>query len=159
MSPNSQDPIETNPTQNSTPPPPRNRFVGERGAYRGHYHLKPFLESIERRGLAVPRDLAKEFGWPRSSLSYTFGRLIKEGKIAKVGAGRSTRYRVTTPEEKEAAWQARWANKKQRRPYRFINRARPQPETPVDPRAVEMTQVEGPTPGGLKGLFKKWLKG
>jgi biotin operon repressor len=50
--------------------------------------------AIQSRGEAVPGNLAVELGVSRSTLAYNINRLLKEGRIERLGGGRSIRYRV-----------------------------------------------------------------
>jgi hypothetical protein len=85
---------------NAGEPAPKPRWIPKKkGGNKLKYDLIDLLESIERRGEAVPGDLAKEFGWARSSLTYALKLLLKRKKIVKIGGGRSTRYRVATKDD------------------------------------------------------------
>ncbi|HEY5040221.1 MAG TPA: winged helix-turn-helix domain-containing protein, partial [bacterium] len=64
--------------------------------YGGRAHL---LKAIEQKGEAIPGDLARELGWSRSTLAHNLAKLQAKGKIVRMGGGRSTRYRVVTPDE------------------------------------------------------------
>jgi hypothetical protein len=57
------------------------------------------FEAIQRRGEAIPADLAQELGWARSTLAYNLNKLQTKGKIVRRGNGPSTRYRVTSTDE------------------------------------------------------------
>jgi predicted HTH transcriptional regulator len=50
--------------------------------------------AIQSRGEAVPGDLAAELTVSRSTLAYNLNRLVKKGRIERLGGGRSIRYRV-----------------------------------------------------------------
>jgi len=60
----------------------------------GWQDLNILLAAIERRGEAVPSELAAELGQSRSTLAYNLNRLVKKGRIERLGGGRSIRYRA-----------------------------------------------------------------
>jgi|GEM_PF-3986406 len=153
------DPIEP-PENNPNPADPiaqsYERFRKRRGGYRNHYTFEKFLAFIESKGEATPGDLAKEFGWARSSLSYTFNRLIKEGKIVRLGGGRSIRYRVTTQEEKDAHWKAKWAKKSANSSAPSVNTT-PPAAAPAEPPPVDKPPEQGILHKGWRSWIRKVL--
>ncbi len=130
------------------PAPKPTRQSQKRGGYRSHWELDKLVEFIKQRGEAVPSEMAKEFGWARSTLTYTLMRLLKTKRIIRMGGGRSIRYRVATPEDLA-------------------------PKAPVPSQTNELSQQPPmaaiPEPGrkpsktslflGFKDLLKKVLKG
>jgi hypothetical protein len=156
--PDSTEPTESDPNAGDPASQPYERLRKERGAYRSYIHLNPFVAAIERRGEATPGELAQEFGWARSSLSYTFKRLIEKGQIVRIGAGRSIRYRVTTREEKETWLQDRYAKHRQKESLQTAETA-PPAINPGEPAPVEKPKDSGLLPGGLRNLFKNLFTG
>jgi hypothetical protein len=127
----------SNPTTEEQEPAPKfSRLRQKRGAYRSYQELRKLQEFINQRGEAVPSEMAEEFGWARSTLSYTLKHLLKKKWIVRMGGGRSIRYRIATEED--------WA------PKAPPSQATPEPE-PEPSKA--------PLFSGLKGLLKKVLKG
>jgi DNA-binding MarR family transcriptional regulator len=97
----------------STDPP--KRVLRKKGISLSDQDLKLLRECIQRRGKAVPGEMAQELGWARSSLAYNLNRLLKNGWIVRLGGGRSIRYRVTTDEEGRAIRQKVTAQENQAR--------------------------------------------
>ncbi|SRR5665213_1183635 len=72
----------------------QNRKKGRKLLKDGWQDLDILQAAIEKRGEAIPGDLAAELGMSRSTLAYNLNRLVKEGRIERLGGGRSIRYRV-----------------------------------------------------------------
>ena len=72
-----------------------NRKRGRKPLRESYADAKKLYLSIQTRGEAKPGDLAQELGMARSSLAYHLNRLVLYGYIARLGGGRSIRYRVT----------------------------------------------------------------
>jgi DNA-binding winged helix-turn-helix (wHTH) protein len=53
------------------------------------------LPEIRRLGLATPRALARATGLSRATVGRGLERLVRRGAVARLGAGRSTAYRLT----------------------------------------------------------------
>jgi|GEM_PF-3670999 DNA-binding MarR family transcriptional regulator len=75
------------------------RILKKKSSRLSDQDLKLLQESIQRRGEAVPGEMAQELGWARSSLAYNLNRLLKRGWIVRLGGGRNIRYRTATDEE------------------------------------------------------------
>src|SRR5258708_2984956 len=72
----------------------KQRILKRKVLMQSDQDLKDLLESIRRRGDAVPGELAQELGCPRSTLAYNLNRLLKKRQIVRVGGGRSIRYQI-----------------------------------------------------------------
>ena len=134
---------------------PRKR--GRKTTWHSNKDMDRLFQAIQTRGEAIPGDLAQELGWARSTLAYNLGRLQGLSKIVRMGGGRSIRYRVATPEEKSALFDAR-----------VLRPGNPPaispPEPPITPSPVSLSEQrssegEPKREGFLKSIFKRLLKG
>jgi hypothetical protein len=136
-------------------PSPRKR--GRKLSRHSDQDLHRLFLAVQTRGEAIPGDLAQELGWARSTLAYNLGRLQGLSKIARMGGGRSIRYRVATPEEQTALFDARVP--------KTVNPPAVSPvEHPIAPSpgslpAARSGEGELKEEGFLKSIFKKLLKG
>ena len=71
------------------------RNKGRKTVHGTHEGVEQLLAAIQRRGEALPGDLAVELGVARSSLAYNLNKLVAKGCIERLGGGRSIRYRAT----------------------------------------------------------------
>jgi len=82
----------------ANPLPPSQAYQSRKKGRKLHrdswQDLQTLWAAIQSRGEAVPGDLAAELGQSRSTLAYNLNRLVKKGRIERLGGGRSTRYRV-----------------------------------------------------------------
>ena len=78
---------------------PVKRVLKKKSSHLSYQDMKLLQACIQRRGEAVPGEIAQELGWARSSLAYNLNRLLKYGWIVRLGGGRSIRYRIATDEE------------------------------------------------------------
>jgi DNA-binding transcriptional ArsR family regulator len=140
-----------------------------------HKGWNDLLEAIEQKGEAVPGDLARDLGWPRSTLAHHLAKLQARKLILRMGGGRSIRYRLMTPEERETPLREpspspatnlspglsplASAYVKASADGLAKGEAVAQGKGPSEPGPIDKPKKEGILPAGLKNLFWKVLKG